>query len=134
MEGSTQVSLDAPLEQIPLLVRAGSILPMAAEEKLILHLYPPMQESSEGCVYSDAGDGYAESRVDHFRMVHDENGLQLTWEQQGDYPFPYKGVQLHLHGFKPQQAWVDSKEVTCQGNELECNSFEQVYFKFNREL
>jgi alpha-glucosidase len=62
-------------------------------------------------------------------MLRDENGLELTWEQQGDYPFPYKAIQLHLHGFKLQQAWVDSTEVTCQGNYLECNFFGQAYFK-----
>jgi alpha-glucosidase len=111
---------------------------MAADEKLILHLYPPLEGSSEGCVYSDAGDGYAEWRVDRFRMVRDENGLELTWEQQGDYAFPYKAVQLHLHGFKLQQAWVDGTEVSCQGNYLECDraaghgsvhQFGQAYFK-----
>ncbi len=129
MEGAGQVSLDAPLEQIPLLVKAGSILPMAQDEKLILHLYPPVEGSSEGCVYSDAGDGYAEWRVDRFQMRRDENGLELTREQQGDYPFPYKGIQLHLHGFQPQQAWVDDTEVTCQDNYLECAEFGKVYFK-----
>jgi len=129
MEGAGEVSLDAPLEEIPLLVRAGSLLPMAADEKLILHLYPPVEGSSEGCVYSDAGDGYAEWRVDRFRMVRDENGLQLTWEQLGDYAFPYKAVQAHLHGFKLQQAWVDGTEVSCQGNYLECAQFGQAYFK-----
>jgi hypothetical protein len=50
---------------------------MAADEKLILHLYPPVEGSSEGCVYSDAGDGYAEWRVYRFRMVRDENGLKV---------------------------------------------------------
>ncbi len=43
MEGGGQVSLDAPLEPIPLLVRAGTILPMGSDEKLILHLYPPVE-------------------------------------------------------------------------------------------
>ncbi len=123
MEGAQQVSLDAPLEIIPLLVRAGSILPMAAEEKLILHLYPPLEGSSEGYLYSDAGDGYGEGRVDQFRMVRDENGLELTWEKQGDYAFPYKTVQVHLHGLELQQAWVDGAEVSCQGNYLECAQF-----------
>jgi alpha-glucosidase len=46
MEGAQKVSLDAPLEIIPLLVRTGSILPMAADEKLILHLYPPIEDTA----------------------------------------------------------------------------------------
>jgi alpha-glucosidase len=102
---------------------------MAADEQLILHLYPPVEGSSEGCVYSDAGDGYAQWRLDKFRMRRDENGLEITWEQQGDYAFPYKGVQLHIHGFELHQAWVDGTEVTCQENSLECNFFGKVYLK-----
>jgi alpha-glucosidase len=129
LEGQTQVTLDAPLEQIPLLVKAGSILPMTADEKLLLHLYPPVQGSSEGYVYNDAGDGYAEWRVDRFHMRRDENGLELTWEQQGDFAFPYKAAQVHLHGFKLQQAWVDGNEVTCQEKYIECDRFGQAYLK-----
>jgi alpha-glucosidase len=130
MEGAKQVSLDAPLEMIPLLVRAGSILPMAADEKLILHLYPPIEGSSEGHLYSDAGDGYGEWRIDQFRMVRDENGLELTWEQQGEYAFPYKSVQVHLHGFELQQAWVDGTEVDFQGNYIECAQFALIHINW----
>lgn len=64
LEGAQPVTLEAPLEQIPLLVKAGSILPMEEGEQLILHLYPPLQGSSDGCLYSDAGDGYGDWRLD----------------------------------------------------------------------
>jgi alpha-glucosidase len=129
LEGARQVNLEAPLEQIPLLVRAGSILPMEEDKQLILHLYPPVQGSSEGCVYIDAGDGYGESRLDTFRMVRSEDGLELTWEQHGDYAFPYENVRLHLHGIQVQQAWVDEKEVAVQENYLECDLFTSVRFR-----
>ncbi|MBD1881764.1 glycoside hydrolase family 31 protein [Coleofasciculus sp. FACHB-T130] len=123
LEGSQSVNLDAPLEQIPVLVRAGSILPMEEQRQLILHLYPPVQGTGEAHLYSDAGDGYGESRLDRFRMVRDENGLELTWEEQhGDYAFPYASVQVQLHGMEVQQAWIDGAEVTCQGNRVECVS------------
>ncbi|MEW5859925.1 MAG: glycoside hydrolase family 31 protein [Cyanobacteriota bacterium] len=122
LEGAREVNLEAPLEQIPLLVKAGSILPMEEGQQLILHLYPPMQGTSEGCLYSDAGDGYGEWRLDKFYLVRDSNSLELTWEEQGEYPLPYQSVQLHLHGFKLQQAWVDGKEVAVRGNQVECVS------------
>ena len=125
-EGVAEVDIAAPLEQMPLLVRAGTILPLEVGQKLILHLYPPVQGSSEGSLYSDAGDGYGEWRLDVFRMVLDDNGLELTWEQQGDYAFPYERVQLHVHGFDLQQAWVDGKDVAVQGNYVECVPFAQV--------
>jgi alpha-glucosidase len=118
--GANEITLDAPLERIPVLVRAGSLIPMEEGEQLILHVYPPVQGSSEGCLYSDAGDGYGEWRCDRFRMGKGENGIELTWEQQGDYPFPYTSVRVHLHGMELQQAWIDGKEVSCQGNVVEC--------------
>lgn len=129
IEGGKQVTLEAPLEEMPLLVRAGSILPMTQGQQLILHLYPPVKGSSEGYLYSDAGDGYEEWRGDRFRMVREENSLELTWEQQGDYAFPYTGVQLNFHATKVQQAWVDSREVAVQEQQIQCQSFKQVRFK-----
>lgn len=126
LEGSGRVTVEAPLEQIPLLVKAGSILPMAEGKNLILHLYPPVQGSSEGYVYGDAGDGYGEWRLDKFRMVRSENTLELTWEQEGDYAFPYDRMQLHLHGVEVQQVLLDEQEVTCQGQILECTPFQSL--------
>lgn len=125
-EGGQQVSLSAPLESIPVLVKAGSILPMEENKQLTLHLYPPMQGETFFQLYSDAGDGYGASRLDKFQIVRLANGLELIWEEQGDYPFPYTSVQLHLHGMKLQQAWVDDAEVTCQGQELKCDRFFKV--------
>lgn len=126
IEQATEMTLDAPLEQIPILVREGSMLPMEEGKQLTLHLYLSAQGTCEGCLYSDAGDGYGEWRLDKFRMVRDEKGLNLTWEEQGDYAFPYTSVKLHLHGISLQQAWVDGTEVACQGNIVECDRFQQV--------
>ncbi|MEW6496687.1 MAG: TIM-barrel domain-containing protein [Cyanobacteriota bacterium] len=129
LEGARLINLEAPLEQIPLLVRAGSILPMEEGKQLILHLYPPMQGTSVGCVYSDAGDGYGEWRLDNFQMVRKDDTLELTWEQEGDYAFPYNKVRLHLHGIEVQQAWVDEQEVTFQTPYLDCELFRSVRFR-----
>ncbi|MBH8556102.1 glycoside hydrolase family 31 protein [Nostocaceae cyanobacterium CENA357] len=126
LEGGKQVNLKAPLEQIPLLVKAGSILPMEEDNQLILHIYPSAFLTSEGQVYSDAGDGYGKSRLDSFYLTQNQDCLELTWKQQGDYAFPYAGIKLHLHGFEPQQVWVDSNEVVNQGQCLSVEQFEQV--------
>ncbi|MCC5640065.1 glycoside hydrolase family 31 protein [Nostoc sp. CHAB 5844] len=126
--GEQQVTLDAPLERIPLLVKAGSILPMEENKQLILHIYPPVQ-ASEYILYSDANDGYGASRLDKFRMSRDANNLELHWEQEGDYPFSYTDVQLHLHGFDIQQAWIDDTEIAIQEQKLSCHPFKKVRLK-----
>jgi alpha-glucosidase len=128
IEGGKAVQLESPLEQIPLLVKAGSILPMEENGQLILQLYPPEQGMSEGYVYTDAQDGYGESRLDQFRMIRREQGLELTWEQQGSYVFHYQGVQLYVHGMQVQQAWVDEQQVAIEGQHVQSQPFRQIRF------
>lgn len=131
LEGPGQFEIEAPLEQIPVLVRAGSLLPMTEEQQLILHLYPPLADTSEFTLYSDVGDGYGPSRLDHFRMRREEHGLELVWETEGDYEFSHSGVQLQVHGMEVQQAWMDDREVDCQQNLVQCDRFQRLYFKSN---
>jgi alpha-glucosidase len=154
IEGGKTIELEAPLEQIPLLVKAGSILPTEEDRQLILHLYPPVKRSEEAgkaecsgevrgenpiqnlkskiqnsyTLYTDAGDGYGESRLDRFYLVRHGKSLELVWEQQGNYGFPYQSVQLHVHGMALQQAWVDDQEATVQGQQLQCHFFKRVRF------
>lgn len=128
-EGGKTVQLDAPLEQIPVFVKAGSILPMKQEQQLILHLYPLANGECERLVYSDAGDGYGTSRCDRFRLSYQEKQLELTWEQQGDYEFPYQNIQLQIHGVEVRQAWIDGQAVDIQGQRIQHRYFKQVKLK-----
>ncbi|MEA5515546.1 TIM-barrel domain-containing protein [Nodularia sp. UHCC 0506] len=138
LEGANTVNITAPIEQIPILVKAGSILPMSVGEQLILHIYTHITLTSEGQVYSDAGDGYGEWRLDKFYLKHDackeggdRNILEITWQQQGDYAFPYTTVKLHFHGVEVEQAWIDNRKVNCQNNCLEVEQFQRVRLNFN---
>lgn len=153
LKGSQIVEFDAPLERIPLLIKAGSIIPMEEGKTLILHLYPTRERNAQGLLYSDAGDGYETSRIDQFQlqpsftsattnqllpvllantesdqiessgnsMKQDGNSMTLIWEQQGDYPFSYQQIQLQLHGFNLQKAWIDDLEITCKNNSIICD-------------
>ncbi len=101
MEGGREAVLEAPLEQVPLLVRAGSIVPMAENGNLTLHIYHPVKGGQcSSTLYSDQGDGYGPGRVDRFRL--EEAGLRgydLSWASEGDFDWPYKSTELKLHGF-----------------------------------
>lgn len=120
--GSGPVTLPVTLERIPLLVRAGSILPLAAagwqpgrtDLPLQLHVYLPQDRSTVkpsaiSRLYSDAGDGYGDSRLDRFELQAEADSWQLQWENQGDYPFPYSALQVYWHdpsGIQVQD-WTD---------------------------
>ena len=118
IQGGETVQLEAPLEQIPVLVKAGSIIPMEREAELTLHLYPPEVGECTSDIYSDVGDGYGKSRIDRFRLTRNSHELELNWEQQGDYEFPYERVQIQIHGLSCQQVWVDEQVVSMQGQGL----------------
>ncbi|WP_035984248.1 glycoside hydrolase family 31 protein [Leptolyngbya sp. KIOST-1] len=128
--GGQTVELAAPLEQIPLLVRGGSILPLAEGDTLTLHLYPPSPDSQRSAagqrLYSDAGEGYGDWRIDHWHLNQQGQTLTLTWQSQGDYAFPYGQVTLHLHGPALGQAWVDGQTAAVDGQTITCQTFEQV--------
>lgn len=130
IEGGQTVRLDAPLDRIPLLIKAGAILPMEIEDRLILHLYAPVEDgTSTGYLYSDAGDGYGEKRVERFQMRRTAAALELTWEQQGDRAFPYARVDLYLHGLELQQAEIDGKSRTLERQQLTgCQPFREIRF------
>lgn len=113
--GPASVRLAAPRERLPLLVRAGSVLPLEEDGRLVLHLYAPAAGTEGGgSLYCDAGDGYGLSRVDRFSLVPREDGLELRWEAQGEYPWPYAQVTARVHGMAARHAWVDGREVAVQ--------------------
>lgn len=136
MEGPGEVELEAPLETIPLLVKACSLLPLEEGKQLQLHLYPPVVGSCENVVYSDAGDGYGQWRLDRLQMVWVEGGLDVFWQQEGEYPFPYERVEVHLHGGPVAQVWVDEGMVKGEGNSVATlvvdSPFNKAHFKLER--
>jgi len=97
--GSQKVVVSAPIERIPLFVKAGTVLPLEKGGKLELHVYSlPGQNEYAYALYSDAGDGYGEERLDHFVIRRNQDGI-YSWNQEseGEFPFPYKEIELIIH-------------------------------------
>ncbi len=141
--GPGEIELPAPLERIPLLVRAGSLLPMEQDGRLVLHVYAPQPEGlplnglADGVfdLYSDPGDGPASGegpwRLDRFTLQASLNELSLNWRladgsPNGAYPFPYLGVELRLYGFPAGRCWQDGREMPWRGEALFSPSFESL--------
>jgi alpha-glucosidase len=129
--GPGTVEISAPIEQIPVLVRAGTVLPMESGESLVLNIFiPPKPDPGygeslpyESKIYNDVGDGYGAWRVDHFKMQWQDNALDIKWDAEGDYPFPYKQVSVLVYGASIQTAILDGTQVSCQENSLETRVF-----------
>jgi alpha-D-xyloside xylohydrolase len=96
LDGGQTLEADAPLKQIPLFVRAGSIIPMgparqhadeAPDARLELHIYPGRDTSFS--LYEDEGDSYRyESGA--FAMIefswHEAERRLTIGQRVGEYP------------------------------------------------
>ncbi len=114
--GPARVQLEAPLGRIPVLVRAGSLLPMEQDRGLELVVFRPAGKEGggpeaaggAGLLYSDAGDGYGPFRLDRFSLRQAPGGWSLSWSSEGEYPWPYARTILELRGFRGPQARAGS--------------------------
>ncbi|WP_432190487.1 glycoside hydrolase family 31 protein [Streptomyces sp. Tue6028] len=67
-EGPAQVLLDAPLSRVPVLARAGSVIPVrGADGGLELEAWAPARgRTGGGLVVADAGDGWDEPEIERY--------------------------------------------------------------------
>lgn len=73
-EGPGQVVVDAPLSRVPVLARAGTVLPVRASDGGVeLEAWAPAQgRTGGGLVIADAGDGWAEAEIERYTTRWDE--------------------------------------------------------------
>ncbi|MFD5538923.1 glycoside hydrolase family 31 protein, partial [Streptomyces sp. NPDC127079] len=83
-EGPGQVLVDAPLSRIPVLARAGAVLPVRGEDGgTRLEVWAPVQgRTGGGLVVPDAGDGWEEPEVE--RYVARWEGRQVVVRREGE--------------------------------------------------
>ncbi|EQB4041953.1 TIM-barrel domain-containing protein [Cronobacter sakazakii] len=127
--GGQWVTLDAPLERLPLLVRAGSGLPLSARLRHVdaqrddareLKLYPvPGNGQSAGLLFEDDGEswGYREGNAlwVNWQMQCSADAIHLTFSTTGDYQPAWQTIDvtlpenerrtLYING-QPGQRWT----------------------------
>ncbi|MEU2771653.1 glycoside hydrolase family 31 protein [Streptomyces sp. NPDC007162] len=83
-EGPGQVLVDAPLSRIPVLARAGAVLPVRGEDGgTQLEVWAPVRgRTGGGLVVPDAGDGWDEPEVE--RYVARWEGRQVVLRREGE--------------------------------------------------
>ncbi|MEW2302972.1 glycoside hydrolase family 31 protein [Streptomyces sp. NPDC006655] len=82
-EGPGQVLVDAPLSRVPVLARAGAVLPVRGEDgRTRLEVWAPVRgRTGGGLVVPDAGDGWEEPEVE--RYVARWEGRQVVVRREG---------------------------------------------------
>jgi len=139
--GPARITLHTPLEHIPVLVRAGSVLPQSDQGRLLLQIYPASSSDfpqAGGLLYSDAGDGYGASRLDRFHLERQGDEYEIRWEETHfndtstgthPFPFPYAGMEIHLHGMSAERVWVDDHETQLSGERFQCERFSRLRWR-----
>ncbi|MFF3877019.1 glycoside hydrolase family 31 protein [Streptomyces sp. NPDC001978] len=98
-EGPGQVLVDAPLARIPVLARAGAVIPVrGADGGLELEVWAPARgRTGGGLVVPDAGDGWDEPEIE--RYVARWEGRRVVVGREGDggvseppYPVRIRGL------------------------------------------
>jgi alpha-glucosidase len=128
-EGNQTISTEAALQSIPLFIRGGAVLPMKMEGLLELHIYLPHDGIRISQLYSDEGDGYGGSRMDRFRLEAHGERVSLTWENEGDYAFPYPEIKIIPHGFELIKPIIDGVSIVCDPEFLVTGKFRSAEFQ-----
>ncbi|MFD9395392.1 TIM-barrel domain-containing protein [Streptomyces sp. NPDC060000] len=91
-QGPGQVLVDAPLSRIPVLARAGAVIPVRGDDgRLELEVWAPVRgRTGGGVVVPDAGEGWEEPEIE--RYVARWEGSRLVVEREGE-----DGVHVPSH-------------------------------------
>ncbi len=108
--GSNEYYYSAPVEKLPVFVRAGSIIPMQSliqttadkpTDTLTIHVYNGT-EKNPFRYYEDAGDGYDYHDGGYYErtMTFDPSSKQLVLEKaEGRFTSHFTSLRLVFHGF-----------------------------------
>ncbi len=126
LDGGRRITADAPLDRIPLYVRAGSILPLGpeveyAEQRTDQPIELRVYRGSDGSfrLYDDQGDTYAYERGEHAIVpLHwdDRSAMMTIGAREGAYPGMPRQYAFRIvlvNGSKPGA----TKEVRYTGQE-----------------
>lgn len=128
LTGEQTIDRAAPLETVPLFVRAGAVLPMTElqqfvgekpEASLSLHLYPG---SGHSWLYEDDGEsldyqtgGY---RLTHFEMSETADGILLERSTEGCFHPLYESMTIFVHGAAISAALLDEAPLPVLNNQV----------------
>jgi len=96
-------SVDPALNQIPLYVKAGSIIPEVQDETLNLRVYPDAQNQAQGRLYWDDGLSfdYANGNFCRLELAYSNGELKVT-RREGNSRLGFSSVTLQVVGQPPR--------------------------------
>jgi alpha-glucosidase len=139
-DGGKSVEVDAPLQQIPIFIREGAIIPhypirqntdQVPIDELMLHVFYK-NGICNSTLYEDQGDGFVHKTdqfsLKEYQFIGNENEVIITQNKLGKHNDTYHHVNLFLNGlpFVPTTCLVDEKEIKIQNMERNGNKVYMV--------
>jgi alpha-D-xyloside xylohydrolase len=131
-DGGQKIVADAPLEKIPLFVRAGSILPMTeamqfADEKPEAPYEIRVYRGADGefTIYEDAGDGYEYETggCSTIKLTWDDQRGELTVHRRaGSFAKMTRSREYNLVFISPEQNHRLAKKIAYTGDEIKIST------------
>ncbi|GLR10476.1 alpha-glucosidase [Mixta theicola] len=126
--GGQWITLDAPLERLPLLVRAGAGLPLSqrmahvdalADDWRELRLFPLSEGQSEGMIFEDDGESHRWRQGDalwlRWRMACNATRIELSVEREGRYQPAWRRLHITLPPGEQRELWVNGARAADYG-------------------
>ena len=124
--GGQSITVDAPLERLPLVVRAGAMLPLsgrtafvdsAADGSRELMLFPPMGKGCDrGMLFDDDGETYAwregQALWLNWEIASDNQRIDVTFTRKGDFQPAWKEIVIRLPQCEQRKLYVNGVQCT----------------------
>lgn len=103
-EGPGQVLVDAPVARIPVLARAGSVIPVRGEDgSLELEVWAPARgRTGGGLVVQDGGDGWDEPEIERYTARWE--GRRVVVEREGEHGGREPSHPVRVRGLAGREA------------------------------
>ncbi|MFT5765723.1 MAG: alpha-glucosidase, partial [Saprospiraceae bacterium] len=135
-EGEQSIKVAAPLQQIPIFVREGAVIPhypirqnteQVPIDELMLHVFYK-NGTCNSSLYEDQGDGFDHKKeaysLKDYQFTGTHNEVVLTQNKTGKHPDTYHHVNIFLYGlpFVPASCLVDDEVVVLKSIERNGNT------------
>ncbi len=128
-EGKGVIVRNAPLDIVPLFIRAGAVLPMGPVQQFVgeipmapmtLHIYPG---SGTSWLYEDDGESLSHRtgnyRITKFEMHLEGSQWRLSRQTWGTWTPPKRPISIIFHGASMNQVFLDDVPHSVLNNQLD---------------
>jgi alpha-glucosidase len=129
-KGPIRINRIVDIQNIPIFIKSGTILPLEENNRLYLHIYSGETNGFSSHIYQDAGDGYGDYRIDTYHAEIVNKSIVISHTSDGTYPFPYQSIEVVLHSKVIDHAYVDGIELTVHSNSIITKQFDIIDFRF----